>query len=290
MSTVLPKVTFCIITYNQEEYITESIESAFNQDYKGELEYVISDDGSIDRTFEIIENIISRFNNKNVLLNRHIKNLGLANNVNYVLNNANGDYVVLADGDDIFMPSRVSQAIEYFLSHPDALIVDGGYNVVDTNGKVWLTVNQNGGSVYTIRDLSPWREIWCNGCCRTIRRELISLYPDLNNELYDHDLPIIARALMANSEIHIIGEVLVNYRIHENNLTNARNIRLYKRDALFNQYMDDFIYAKKKKYIPTKRLLSSWLFIEKYRIATILLKSKLYVKYIQPFKRKLHNS
>lgn len=287
LSTILPKVTFCIITYNQQNYIGEAIESAFNQDYHGEIEYIISDDASSDRTFDVINAVISRFQEENIILNRHKNNLGIASNVNWVLNHATGDYIVLADGDDVFNPSRVSRVIDYFISNPGAIMVDCGYNVMDAQGKVWLTVNQNAGSVFTVKDLTPWNNIWCNGCSRMIHRKLLSFFPDLNSDIYDHDMPMIARALLGNGEIHIIGDVLVNYRVHENNLTNAKNIKHYNRAALSRQYMDDFLYATSRKYFPVKYYISVWLFIKKYTLATILLKSKWYVEYIQPIKRKL---
>lgn len=281
----LPKVTFCLLTYNQESYIRSAIESALDQDYRGEIEYIVSDDGSTDRTYEIIKDAVARFNRAKVTLNHHKTNLGLGSNVNYALAHATGEFVILGDGDDVFMSNRVSLAVGYLESHPNAIMVDGGYNVVDAQGKVWLTVNQNAGAVYTISDFSPWGTIWCNGCCRTIRRELIGLYPDFNRDIYDHDMPMIGRALMSNNEIHIIGDVLVNYRVHTNNLTNADNIKRYNRKALYRQYMNDLSHAKEMKYLNTKAALGAWLFVKKYQTASLLLKSKIYVNYVQPIKK-----
>jgi glycosyltransferase involved in cell wall biosynthesis len=285
MTTILPKVSFCIITFNQQNYIREAIESAFSQDYKGEIEYIISDDGSFDKTFEVINDVITLYKKDNVLINRHNKNVGIAGNVNWVFNHATGDYIVLAGGDDVFLPSRVSKVIDYFISNPGAIIVDCGYNVMDSSGKVWLTVDQNAGSIYTIKDLTPWTKIWCNGCSRTIHRKLLSFFPDLNSDVSEEDAPIIVRALLGNGEIHVIGIVLVNYRVHENNLSNAKNVRHYNRAALSRQYMDDFRSAVKNKYIPIRYYITSWLYIKKYTLATILLKSNWYIRYIQPLKK-----
>ena len=55
-----PKVSFCIISYNQERYIKEAIESAFAQEYEN-LEIIISDDASSDSTPFIIKEMVENY-------------------------------------------------------------------------------------------------------------------------------------------------------------------------------------------------------------------------------------
>ena len=60
MKDFLPKVSVMIITYNQEDLIAETIESVISQDYEN-LEIIVADDASTDRTVEIISDYVKRY-------------------------------------------------------------------------------------------------------------------------------------------------------------------------------------------------------------------------------------
>ena len=78
-----PLVSFCLCVFNQEDFIQEAVEGALNQDYPN-LEIIISDDCSTDRTWEIITEIIANHTEKNIILNRNRKNLGLSTHINKI--------------------------------------------------------------------------------------------------------------------------------------------------------------------------------------------------------------
>ena len=66
-----PMVSYCLISYNQENFIRDAIESALKQDYHP-LEIIISDDNSSDRTFEIAEQIVTEYKGTHsVILNQN---------------------------------------------------------------------------------------------------------------------------------------------------------------------------------------------------------------------------
>jgi len=106
-----PLVTMVICTYNQEEYIRDAIHGAFSQTYSP-LEIIISDDYSLDRTFEIIQEEVKSYKGSHkVVVNRNDRNLGIVGHVNHlVLNLLNGEFIVLAAGDDIALSCRVTVA------------------------------------------------------------------------------------------------------------------------------------------------------------------------------------
>ena len=62
-SQCLPLVSFCILTYNQEKFIEDAIKGALSQEYDN-LEIIISDDGSTDRTYDIAKNLTNTSNQK----------------------------------------------------------------------------------------------------------------------------------------------------------------------------------------------------------------------------------
>ena len=61
MPPALPKLSYVLLSHNREKYIRQAIESAFAQDYEGELEYIFSDDCSTDRTYEIIKECVAAY-------------------------------------------------------------------------------------------------------------------------------------------------------------------------------------------------------------------------------------
>ena len=66
-----PLVSFCIITYNQENYILDALNGAVNQDYEN-LEIIVSDDCSKDNTFGVIENFVKTYQGRHkIILNRN---------------------------------------------------------------------------------------------------------------------------------------------------------------------------------------------------------------------------
>ena len=94
----LPKVSVMIITYNQEDLISETIESVLFQNYPN-LEIIVSDDASTDKTPEIILSYASRYPNVVIpVLNK--KNIGITGNSNTAFFACTGEMVAVLGGDD----------------------------------------------------------------------------------------------------------------------------------------------------------------------------------------------
>ena len=112
---VLP-VSLVIFSFNQEEYIEEAVNSALSQDYSN-LKIIISDDCSTDQTFERAKKLVESYAGAHgVELRRNGENLGLVNHVNTVISKIDTELVVLAAGDDISLPHRVSRLVEVYES------------------------------------------------------------------------------------------------------------------------------------------------------------------------------
>lgn len=105
----LPKLSYVLLSHNREKYIRGAIESAFAQDYEGELEYIFSDDCSTDKTFEIIKECVSEYKgNRRVVITQTPRNLHLAGNTNHAVQFITGDFVIRADDDDYSAVDRCS--------------------------------------------------------------------------------------------------------------------------------------------------------------------------------------
>ena len=103
-----PLVTFAVIAYNQERFIRAAIKGAFAQTYQP-LEIVLSDDGSPDRTYQIMQEMAAAYDGPHkVVLNRNPVNLGLVPHVDRVMGLVSGDFIVVNAGDDVSVPERTA--------------------------------------------------------------------------------------------------------------------------------------------------------------------------------------
>ncbi|GEM_PF-449159 len=120
----LPLVSICIITYNSADFILETLNSAKNQSYSN-IELIISDDASSDATVEVCKNWLEE--NANSFVRTELisikQNTGIPANCNRAVKTAQGKWIKLIAGDDILLPSCISDNIEYITHHPETQIL-----------------------------------------------------------------------------------------------------------------------------------------------------------------------
>lgn len=106
-----PLVTFFVMGHNAEDGIHHGIESAFAQDY-APLEIILSDDGSQDGTFAVMERMAAAYDGPHtVRLNRRVQNGGVVAHLTDVMAQAQGEILVQHNADDISAPNRVSRIV-----------------------------------------------------------------------------------------------------------------------------------------------------------------------------------
>lgn len=121
----MKKVSVIVTTYNSELTIEKTIQSILNQDgvnQNFELELIVVDDCSLDKTREILQNYDL------LLLSTEVNSGGPNKGRNIGLKNATGDYLCIADHDDVWQKHRILTVIPYLLKVP---IVSSGYTLVD---------------------------------------------------------------------------------------------------------------------------------------------------------------
>ena len=97
------KISVFTTCYNQENYIAEAIESVVNQSIQP-FEYIICDDCSTDRTWEIVQSYQSKYSDF-IKSFRNEKNLGLYPNFNYAQSLVTGNLITCVSGDDFILPN-----------------------------------------------------------------------------------------------------------------------------------------------------------------------------------------
>lgn len=124
------KLTVFMPVYNRENYLKDSISSVLNQDFE-DFELLIIDDGSTDKSIEIIKS----FKDNRIRLLKNETNKGVVFTRNRGLEEARGEYILLLDSDDIALPGRLRKQVEFMDLKPDASIITSGCISVYSNGK-----------------------------------------------------------------------------------------------------------------------------------------------------------
>ena len=113
-----PLVSILIPCYNAERWIAQAIESALAQTWAAK-EVIVVDDGSTDRSLEIIQSFGDRIRSEAG------KHRGGNATRNRLLELARGQWVQYLDADDYLLPEKVAHQMEFRVAHPDANIIFG---------------------------------------------------------------------------------------------------------------------------------------------------------------------
>ena len=108
----MPLVSVSMPVFNSERYIAEAIESILAQTYTN-FELIIVDDGSSDRTREIID----QFTDQRIIKVYSDQNRGLITTRNLIAGMAKGKYLALLDADDRAFPERLALQVEFLENH-----------------------------------------------------------------------------------------------------------------------------------------------------------------------------
>lgn len=130
----MPDISVLMSVYNGEEFINESIDSILNQTYQ-DFEFIIVNDGSTDRTRDIIES----YDDERIKLYNFEANQGVGPALNYGLSKARGKYIAKADADDIFISSRLEEQKDYLDKNNDVALVGGLIEFFPHNENVKLS-------------------------------------------------------------------------------------------------------------------------------------------------------
>ena len=197
-------ISVCIATYNGEKYIKEQLESILSQLKEGD-EVVISDDSSVDNTLKIIDEI----NDSRISLHINNKFYSPIFNLENALKKAKGDFILLSDQDDVWLPGKVECMLEH-LEKYDLVVSD--CNIIDENGIII------GESFFQIRNSGKgfWRNVYKNtylGCCMGFRRNILNYALPFPRSTPMHDiwLGLIAEIF---GRTFFINEKLIQYRRH----------------------------------------------------------------------------
>jgi glycosyltransferase involved in cell wall biosynthesis len=125
-------ITIGVCARNCENTLGNTLNSIINQDFPHEkMEMIFVDDGSEDHTLQIMDNYIQKIDIKTKVFHTKWQGLGPARNL--VVKNADGEYIVWVDADEILSASYIRKQIEFMEKNPDVGITAGIVRIVQGN-------------------------------------------------------------------------------------------------------------------------------------------------------------
>lgn len=174
----MSKISVCIATFNGEKYIEQQLVSILSQ-LDSDDEVIISDDGSTDKTLDIIKKI----NDNRIVLfaNNNFKNP--IYNIENTLVKASGDHIFLSDQDDVWLPNKVNtlkkHLKKYDLVISDAFVVDENLNILKDS---FFALNNSQAGI--IKNLLKNSYL---GCCMAFNSNLLSTVLPFPKSIPMHD-------------------------------------------------------------------------------------------------------
>ncbi|MEP6502256.1 MAG: glycosyltransferase family 2 protein [Betaproteobacteria bacterium] len=198
-------ISVCIASFNGEKYIEEQMRSILCSERVGEV--IVSDDGSRDRTREIVAAI----DDPRIRLVDGPR-AGLIRNFENALRQARGDYIFLADQDDVWLPGKVDTMMaalaEVDVAVSDCRVVDADLNVLSPS---FFRIRHSGPGL--VKNLLRNSYL---GCCMAFRRPVLaaSLPFPANIPMHDWWIGLVAER---TARVRFIDVPLLHYRRHGGN-------------------------------------------------------------------------
>ena len=173
-------ISVCVATYNGEKFIREQIDSILCQ-LSSDDEIIVSDDGSTDGTIVIINCI----GDKRIRIIEGPRKHSPTFNFENALKEAKGDYIFLADQDDVWKTNKVEVCMKWLQKY-DCVVSDA--EVTDSN------LNPLYPSLYAIMQVRQghiYNTVWKNGytgCCMAFRRNILEASLPFPKDIPMHDI------------------------------------------------------------------------------------------------------
>jgi glycosyltransferase involved in cell wall biosynthesis len=247
-----------------------------------EFEFIIVNDGSKDKTAEILDRYARQDNRIKVY--SHPKNRGIVDSLNLGLEKAETNYIARMDADDICRLSRLDEQYSYFENHRDYILVGAQANLIDAEG------NHKGETNVPVFDTEIRKELFYGRnvilhSTVMFKNDFKFLYRNYAYPTEDYDLWL---RLLKKGKVHILNERLMDYRLNPEGISflNAARqmeiIRKVRNKVLLGMEIDE---VPPKNLEKIRKLYSKFInkssTVKKYSVKWLLL--KMFMILLNPF-------
>ena len=206
----LPKISIVTPSYNQGQFLEETIQSVFNQDYPN-IEYIIMDGGSTDNSVDIIKKYEDRIT---CWVSESDK--GQSHAINKGFRKCTGNIITWINSDDVYMPKAFNIVGKYFKDNPEVDIVYGDQTDIDEKGATFRALRSM--SFNRLALLSRGATISQPNAF--FRRKILEEIGYIDESLqWTMDYEFFLRVAFAGYHIRHIPATLAKFRYHRNSKT-----------------------------------------------------------------------
>lgn len=222
------KLSVALCTYNGSKFIEQQINSILNQTIKVD-EIIVCDDTSSDATVSILKKL--QVTHPCIVIIENEINLRSTKNFEKAIQLCSGDYIFLADQDDLWNTEKVAKTLAIFNQNPTAEGVFSNADLIDDNGTrlsnktIWDSVfffEKEMPKPINFLDIIFKNGNIVTGATLCIKKEVKSfIFPFAEDNLHDE---WIASVLAFRNTLYYSTENLISYRIHENQQVGMKNL------------------------------------------------------------------
>lgn len=222
-------VSVIIPVYNTEKYLIRCIESIIHQTYK-EIEIILIDDGSTDKSFEICRKYSDTFDNIKAI---HIENHGVAFARNCGIDLSIGDYIQFVDSDDYIEPNMIQKLLEEQENRKTDIVLCGYYREKSGNDTTLIIPNEFN---YSFNEFDRVIGFWCfdpiigSPCNKLFNAQILKIKNIHFREgmNYGEDFCFCMEYYKHIEKYSAIPEALYHYRDTPNSLTKKNTVEVEK--------------------------------------------------------------
>lgn len=226
-----PLISVIMPAYNAEKYIEQSIQSVLNQDYTN-LELIIINDCSKDKTIKIIENYAKKDDRIKYYTNK--ENSGVAYTRNFGIEKANGEWIAFLDSDDIWKKEKLQKQIDIINKEKiEPTLIYTGSSFIDENNQAYNFSIQVPEKV-TYKELLKQNVISCSSTL--IKKQILTNVKMEHDNIHEDFLLWLKILKQYNTYAYGVNMPLLVYRISRNSKS-GNKIKSAKMTYMVYKYM-----------------------------------------------------
>ena len=208
-----PFFSFLLITYKQEQFVKDAFNACINQTYS-DYEIIICDDNSPDNTYNILKQLVEDYKNSggniHIVLHQNKENKGIGGNFQQAAMLSQGEWLIMAAGDDISLPSRLEVLKD---------IIDNHHNIYGINTARYFVDEYARNPIYN------FKEDYLLGADSAWHRNLFFDFQPLDKRVMSEDHILNLRAMLKGGILQV-NTPTIYYRISSQNysMQKASNI------------------------------------------------------------------
>lgn len=257
----MPKVSVIVPFYNVEGYIEKCLETLVNQTLQ-DIEIILINDGSQDRSIHIVQKFIQRYPNKIVYLEK--ENGGLSDARNFGIPHAKGEYIAFLDSDDYVEKDMYEKLYEIAKKENSDMVQCNFYwEYPDKRKEGEMLIYDNKNKMLENARVEAWNKL--------IKREILEKTDIRFPKGYQYeDVEFTYKLVPFIEKVSFCNEPLVHYVQRDGSISNSQNERtmeifevlehvidFYKENNIYNKYLTEleYIYARYAFCSSLKRIM-----------------------------------